>query len=307
MRRPPPVALPGGHFALQAGDQELLVGPGLGTGPFDQPRNGLPQRRGAFERGAGTRPRRSGPGRWRRPARWSWSGWSCHPSIDSRLGRARSGVVVTERADLHVVDRCRAQQPDPRNSAAPWPPRHRSAMLIVWCLAQTCPWSATRPSQNTRTRARPRLARGRRPGRRRTPGPAPGRRGRRPCGRPITAGVHRVVVAVQPDVVVAGQPGRAPPTGHRSDRRQRQHPRPTAEIRSRRCAAPARASGALQRLAAGHGDAIGDYPTALPEHPLSWTKIRKGYALLGLVNTSGATARSRRRQRTWSTSRSTSP
>ena len=39
-------------------------------------------------------------------------------------------------------------------------------------------------------------------------------------------GVHRVVVGVQPDVVVPRQPGRAAPTGLRGDRRQRQHRRP---------------------------------------------------------------------------------
>ena len=37
--------------------------------------------------------------------------------------------------------------------------------------------------------------------------------------------VDRVVVGVQPDVVVARQPGRGPPPGRRGDRRQRQHRR----------------------------------------------------------------------------------
>ena len=37
--------------------------------------------------------------------------------------------------------------------------------------------------------------------------------------------VDGVVVGVQPDVVVAGQPGRGPPPGRRGDRRQRQHRR----------------------------------------------------------------------------------
>ena len=39
----------------------------------------------------------------------------------------------------------------------------------------------------------------------------------------------------------------------------------------------------LQRLAAGHGDAIGTYAAALLAHPLPWTKMRQVYALLGLV------------------------
>ena len=78
------VGLPGGDLALQAGDEELLVGPGLRPGPFGEPVDGLAQRR-RFQRsgqerdlgadvlagGAGlgrvggaaaiTRPRRRGP------------------------------------------------------------------------------------------------------------------------------------------------------------------------------------------------------------------------------------------------------
>lgn len=39
----------------------------------------------------------------------------------------------------------------------------------------------------------------------------------------------------------------------------------------------------LQRLAAGHGEAVGAYATALLDIPLPWTKMRQVYALLGLV------------------------
>ena len=39
----------------------------------------------------------------------------------------------------------------------------------------------------------------------------------------------------------------------------------------------------LQRMAAGHGPAIGTYATALLDIPLPWTKMRQVYALLGLV------------------------
>ena len=39
----------------------------------------------------------------------------------------------------------------------------------------------------------------------------------------------------------------------------------------------------LQRLAAGHGAAIGAYAAALLDIPLPWTKMRQVYALLGLV------------------------
>jgi hypothetical protein len=39
----------------------------------------------------------------------------------------------------------------------------------------------------------------------------------------------------------------------------------------------------LQRMAAGHGPAVGAYATALLDIPLPWTKMRQVYALLGLV------------------------
>lgn len=44
----------------------------------------------------------------------------------------------------------------------------------------------------------------------------------------------------------------------------------------------------LQRIAAGHGVAIGSYAAALLEHPLPWTKMRQVYALLGLVKKWGS-------------------
>jgi hypothetical protein len=39
----------------------------------------------------------------------------------------------------------------------------------------------------------------------------------------------------------------------------------------------------LKAIAAGHGDAVGAYATALLDIPLPWTKMRQVYALLGLV------------------------
>ena len=39
----------------------------------------------------------------------------------------------------------------------------------------------------------------------------------------------------------------------------------------------------LNRIAIGHGPAIGTFTAALLEHPLPWTKMRQVYALLGLV------------------------
>jgi len=44
----------------------------------------------------------------------------------------------------------------------------------------------------------------------------------------------------------------------------------------------------LQRIAAGHGPAIGAYAAALLDIPLPWTKMRQVYALLGLVKKWGA-------------------
>ena len=44
----------------------------------------------------------------------------------------------------------------------------------------------------------------------------------------------------------------------------------------------------LQRMAAGHGEAIGAYAAALLDGPLPWTKMRQVYALLGLVKKWGA-------------------
>jgi transposase len=44
----------------------------------------------------------------------------------------------------------------------------------------------------------------------------------------------------------------------------------------------------LQRIAAGHGDAIGTYATAILDTPLPWTRMRQVYRLLGLVKKWGA-------------------
>jgi hypothetical protein len=43
----------------------------------------------------------------------------------------------------------------------------------------------------------------------------------------------------------------------------------------------------LRRLAAGHGEAIGIYASALLDNPLPWTKMRQVYRLLGLVRRYG--------------------
>jgi hypothetical protein len=61
-----------------------------------------------------------------------------------------------------------------------------------------------------------------------------------------------------------------------------------ADLPSERTIYAMRDLDALQRLAAGHGPAIGAYATALLDIPLPWTKMRQVYALLGLVNKWGA-------------------
>jgi hypothetical protein len=48
----------------------------------------------------------------------------------------------------------------------------------------------------------------------------------------------------------------------------------------------------LRRMAAGHGEAIGVYATALLDIPLQWTKMRQVYALLG-SSRSGAQSESK--------------
>ena len=56
-----------------------------------------------------------------------------------------------------------------------------------------------------------------------------------------------------------------------------------ADLPSERTVYAMRDLDQLQRIAAGHGPAIGRYAAALLEHPLPWTKMRQVYALLGLA------------------------
>jgi hypothetical protein len=57
------------------------------------------------------------------------------------------------------------------------------------------------------------------------------------------------------------------------------------DLPSERTAYAMRDLNHLQRLAAGHGESIGRYATALLDTPLPWTRMRQVYALLGLVKT----------------------
>lgn len=56
-----------------------------------------------------------------------------------------------------------------------------------------------------------------------------------------------------------------------------------ADLPSERTTYALRDIAHLQRLAAGHGEAIGEYAAAVLDTPLPWTKMRQVYALLGLV------------------------
>ncbi len=56
-----------------------------------------------------------------------------------------------------------------------------------------------------------------------------------------------------------------------------------ADLPSHKTAYAMRDLELLQRMAAGHGEAIGAYAAALLDTPLPWTKMRQVYALLGLV------------------------
>lgn len=56
-----------------------------------------------------------------------------------------------------------------------------------------------------------------------------------------------------------------------------------ADLPSERTTYALRDIAHLQRLAAGHGEAIGVYASAVLDTPLPWTKMRQVYALLGLV------------------------
>jgi transposase len=61
-----------------------------------------------------------------------------------------------------------------------------------------------------------------------------------------------------------------------------------ADLPTERTAYAMRDLDQLQRIAAGHGPAIGAYAAALLAHPLPWTKMRQVYALLGLVKKWGS-------------------
>ena len=103
------VGLPGGDLALQAGDEELLVGPGLGPGPLGQPGHGLPQRRRL------QRPGQERDLRWSGPGWWSWRGRpSGHPTIGAQGGVVHGQVPLLDfglRGRSHELEPFATQGP----------------------------------------------------------------------------------------------------------------------------------------------------------------------------------------------------
>ena len=168
------VGLAGGDLPLQAGDQELLMGPGLGAGPLGQPGDRLAQRRG-LQRPGQERDLRGGvPG-----GRLRGGHHATPPSGAERgvvVGQARTWTSAS-RGGRRTVTRWR------RIALAA---ARCAGSVMVWCQAQIRSWSATTwPSQQ---HADPVQVRG-------------------DLDPPADHGrVHRVVVGVQPDVVIAGQP-----------------------------------------------------------------------------------------------------
>ena len=145
------VGFAGGDLALQAGGQELLVGPALGPGPFGQPRDRGSRSDGAFSArvrkasSAVTFPR-GGLGRRGRPSR------------DLARRQAEDGVVVGQVAAAATSVAWPAAVTPLRRSVAAQPRRRPAAWagsVMVWWRAQQRSWSATsRPSQDTPTCSR---------------------------------------------------------------------------------------------------------------------------------------------------------
>ena len=181
------VAFPGGHLPLQAGDQELLVRPGLGSGPFGQPGHRVPQRR-----------------RLQRPGQvGDLGGRSLGPVV------VRAAAITPPRRRRHPGPaRCRS-----RSGRGP-APRVRASDAPLGPL----------PAQRDRRRDVPGI------GDRLVPCPDPlvlgDRRALADAADRVQVGdhldpaadhrgVHRVVVAVDADVVVPRQPQRGAPPGRR--------------------------------------------------------------------------------------------
>jgi transposase len=93
-------------------------------------------------------------------------------------------------------------------------------------------------------------------------------------GRRVDASADRMLVRIFSKGQLVKVHPRKPPGGRSTD---------PNDLPAEKTAYAMRDIGLLQRMAAGHGDNIGVYASALLDTPLPWTKMRQVYALLGLV------------------------
>jgi hypothetical protein len=98
-------------------------------------------------------------------------------------------------------------------------------------------------------------------------------------GRTLRARADRTTVRVYDGALVVKVHPRQPPGGRSTD---------PADFPAHKTAYALRDVTALARAAAAHGPAIGAYAQALLAVPLPWTRMRRVYALLGLVQRYGA-------------------
>ena len=197
------VGLAGGDLALQAGGQELLMGPGLVAGPLGQPVDRLAQR-GRLQRAGQVRQL----GADVRPGAVLLGG---HQAIAS----SRSCIAFVVRSGARCSTSASRRRHGRRRSGpgAALPRRRRgSESVIVWCPAHTpCVSATTLPVAARVTRSQV--------GADLDPAADHGR-------------VDRVVVGVDAHVVVPRQAGARVPADLRRHRRQRQHRGPVRSTRS---------------------------------------------------------------------------
>ena len=98
-------------------------------------------------------------------------------------------------------------------------------------------------------------------------------------GHVLTARADQQLVRFYARGVLSKTPARQPPGGRSID---------PADYPVERSVYALRNVDALQRQASSHGDTIGRYAAALLDSPLPWTRMRRVYALLGLVRRFGA-------------------
>jgi hypothetical protein len=99
-------------------------------------------------------------------------------------------------------------------------------------------------------------------------------------GRWLRARADRTTVRFYEGALLVKVHPRQPPGGRHTD---------PADFPAHKTVYALRDVAALERMAAAHGPTIGAYAHALLAVPLPWTRMRRVYALLGLVKRYGAT------------------